>query len=513
MGWLGEFMQAINSGRQRDMDAMRQNIMLRDLMMREDQALRERDAFPLEQQRRQLGIDELSSALEDARRERADKAAAGASAQSVLDAYMPKAATIDRSGALDLNENPEAASIEAPTTPGRPAARTVPELFTRGATPEDYERTSKYRPNLLTGLGLMTPEAAEKATLANKSATRLNDIQDQIATAIQAGDTRKARTLNAVLAAAKGDSKDLMTILSAMEPQPEEGDTIDLDRGVKLIRARDPNGLVRTRTVPLTEGDQVAARTARMVGLMRKKDAGTPLTADEAQQFKDDYRFINTMRPSQLQPGGYAVPRGPMDLPGPSPTGQPAQPSASGAAAPQGAYRGVPPVMQEGEAEKVGLRNSIITELEDAASIGENLAQLKDWTGRGSLRVRSFIQGHTPFETLSPEEQRWVTMHDRLRIMYEASTMGLGPFRSPEMQRQMAEIIGKYWTPGTATRLRTLADNIRVQGLETEKAQAAGGRRSAPTPPRPTTMPPGGGVPAPTVRWGRDAQGNPVRLQ
>ena len=263
-----------------------------------------------------------------------------------------------------------------------------------------------------------------------------------------------------------------------------EGETVDLERGVKTIRGRDSNGRVTERVLPLSQGDRLSAHTERMVALQRKLDSGQAFSDLERQQYTDSWRTVNTLQPSQLQPGGYNVSRGPMPMPSEVrrdlPTGQ---------VAPPGAYRGITPPTTEGEAEKVGMRNSIIKELEGAARTGDTLPQLQDWKGRGSLRVRSYVQGHTPFETLTPEEQTWVTTHDRLRIFFEQATMGLGPFRSPEMQKQLAEIIGRYWTPGTATRLRALATILRTQAEETYASQEEGGRRPLSVPPRTAPAP------------------------
>lgn len=473
--------------------AYREGAMSADEMMAQQELRRQ------QVQRSQLLNQQLQGQLEELGRIRAERAAAPGAVQRVVSAFQPQPGSIDRSGALDLNENPEAASTPAPVSPGRPAARTVPELFTRGVTPADYTLAETYQPKAVAGLGLMTPEAAEqtalqtrKSAIANTQAERVNALQAQLDSLDpNAPDyAANARALATRLAIAKGDIQHLLA---------PEGETVDLERGVKLVTMLDSNGLRRTRTVPLTESDKVALHTDRMVALKRKQEGGEPLTPEEQQQYTDSWRFVNTVRPAQLLPGGYNVPRGPFGQ-SPTDTVGAAVPTNGG---PQGAYRGVPPVTTEGEAEKVGQRNAIIKEMEDAANIGERMGQLQDATGRASLRVRSWLQGHTPFEALSSEEQRWVTMHDRLRMFFEAATMGLGPFRSPEMQRQLQEVIGRYWTAGTAVRLRTLADTLRTQAEETATAQTAGGRRALPTPAPRSAMPapaPTAAAPSPTSR-------------
>lgn len=481
---------------------------------------REAALWPAQQQAAGLGLEQarlknqragienssIQGLLDDLTRERTERAAAPAAVSRVMGAYAarPQSVTSDVTGPPPEGEQGDLGNQPSITTatPGRNAARTLPELLQRGASAEDFDIAEKQRPNTVKALGLTTPEGAQQADtmqrlreLGLKTETRGQELTDQLDQAMQSGDMAKARTISALLAAVRDkNSSHLNMILGGMDQgaQPE-GEAVDLDKGVKITTASDSNGMRRTRVVPLSSTDAVKAHAERMVGLQRKLDTGESLTGPERQQYLDSWRFVNTVQPSQLQPGAYSVPRGPLSPPGA--TGAPGVPAGS----PQGAYRGVPPVTTEGEAEKVGLRNSIITELEGAAKIGDKMPELQDWQGRGLLRINSWIQGHTPFETLTPEEQRWVTMHDRLRIMFEAGTMGLGPFRSPDMQAILAEIIGKYWTPGTGTRLRTLAQTLRAQGEATAATQAEGGRRPLSAPPAASPAPPTSGADGPAI--------------
>lgn len=274
-----------------------------------------------------------------------------------------------------------------------------------------------------------------------------------------------------------------------------EGERIDLERGTKLVTSADSNGVKRTREMPLSSSDQVAAHSQRMVDLTMKRENGTPLSPDEQKQLRKSSLMVNTLGMYQQMPGAYPVPRGPIGIEPPSPqqggapAGAGAPPVATGPApagtpipsagntAPQGAYRGVPPVTPSGEAEKVGQRNTTLKLLDEAITDAPKIEALSSAGGRGWLRARSFVQGNTPFEALSDVEQKWVTMHENLRLMLIESEMGLGPFRSPEMQAQLKEVIGKYWSPGTVPRLQTLRDQIATRGGSVQQAQAEGGAR------------------------------------
>jgi hypothetical protein len=103
--------------------------------------------------------------------------------------------------------------------------------------------------------------------------------------------------------------------------------------------------------------------------------------------------------------------------------------------------------------------------------------------GRTSLWFRSKLQGKTPVEALTPQEQAWVTTHENLRQMLIEAQMGLGPFRSTGMMTQLEDTIGRYWTPGTGPRLQALADALRSEQGGIATAEVAGRRLPVHTPP------------------------------
>lgn len=113
----------------------------------------------LQNQRGGLENQSIESYLSEIGRQREEQAAAPGATHRVLQAWQPQPGRIDRSGAMDTGENPEAAGTPAPTTPGRGAARTAPELFGRGVSPEDYRLAEQYNKPTMASLGLMTPEA------------------------------------------------------------------------------------------------------------------------------------------------------------------------------------------------------------------------------------------------------------------------------------------------------------------------------------------------------------------
>ena len=151
---------------------------------------------------------------------------------------------------------------------------------------------------------------------------------------------------------------------------------------------------------------------------------------------------------------------------------------------------GGPPVLAQRPAQPAGTdvkdagdRNNIIQQLEGTANLVRSMPQLQTAMGRGSLALRGTIQSRTPFETLSPQEQAYTVTHENLRQMLIQAQMGLGPFRSPEMQAQLQNTIGRYWTPGTAERLDALAQLLRGQQSSIGAAEAQGNRIPVHTPP------------------------------
>jgi len=183
-----------------------------------------------------------------------------------------------------------------------------------------------------------------------------------------------------------------------------------------------------------------------------------------------------------LAPGGEAYRKSDIPAPGAPLPG-----------APQTVQRGGPvmarPAQPSGtDIKDAGDRNNIIQQLEGTAALVKTMPQMETAAGRGSLAVRGFIQGRTPFETLTPQEQAYVVTHENLRQLLIQAQMGLGPFRSPEMQAQLQNTIGRYWTPGTAERLTALAQLLRGQQGGISAAEQQGNRIPVHTPP-PVTNP------------------------
>jgi hypothetical protein len=135
-----------------------------------------------------------------------------------------------------------------------------------------------------------------------------------------------------------------------------------------------------------------------------------------------------------------------------------------------------PPYIPAGEDEKLGMRNYVVSKLDEVAKQAKTMPQLNSFQGRAGLAIRGYLAGHTPIDSLSPEEQKWVTMHENLRTQLINVETGLGAFRSPKMMALYEQIIGRYWSPETPARLQALADMVREQGNAVADVQGAQGK-------------------------------------
>lgn len=148
---------------------------------------REAALWPAQQQAAGLGLEQarlknqragienssIQSLLDDMTRERTERAAAPGAASRVMSAYAPRPSTVtsEVTGPAPEGEQGDLGNQPSITTatPGRPAARTLPDLLSRGASAEDYDLAAKYRPNAMTGLGLVTPEVAEQRNVEQQA--------------------------------------------------------------------------------------------------------------------------------------------------------------------------------------------------------------------------------------------------------------------------------------------------------------------------------------------------------
>lgn len=183
---------------------------------------REAALWPAQQQAAQLGVERarlgnqraglenssIQSLLDDLSRERAERAAAPAAMGRVLGAYaaQPQSVTSETTGPPPEGEQGDLGNQPSITTatPGRPTARTLPELLSRGATAEDYDVGMKQRPTTMAGLGLMTPEVAEQKDVENRGRQRTQGLLQQLDTLDPGAQDYAAQVRAAVTRMASG---------------------------------------------------------------------------------------------------------------------------------------------------------------------------------------------------------------------------------------------------------------------------------------------------------------------
>lgn len=223
---------------------------------------RRREALmPLEAQRLKLGNLSMASTLDDAVRERQGRAAAPGAARNVLDAYRPTDAVAPAlSRPVDPDEDEEAAAFipRTPGTPGRPAARTLSELLARMKNPDDYETAAKYRPEVVRGLGLKTPEEVEKSDFEAGQRKKIDALfAEAEGLDLSAPDYRdRAYSVAARIAMAERKPGDYMKAITRSEDPVETIKRLrgavggDGDMADRLTTSTDDSGKVRVGLGP-----------------------------------------------------------------------------------------------------------------------------------------------------------------------------------------------------------------------------------------------------------------------
>ncbi len=471
----------------------------------------------------------LGSYLEDATRQREKQAAAPGALSRLYLAAAAQPGTISRPGAMDLGENPEAAGTPATVTPGRPAARTAYDLIGRGTEPEDLDLATKYRPEGVKALGLMTPEAQAAETtaqqgreLALSTAQRGANLTDQIQAALANGNVSRARILGAVLSASRGDIRDLDTILrttgeSGGAPQPEVME-ISGERWVKKPNAQ---GLPVWQREQDPVMDWIAAHPKETSGL--SSQAARDLARNEIAKRAVTTR-IEVTQPSLSQD---AVDRAADYL---NTTGQ--LPAGLGFGNPKlraqimdraaekakavGGDLGLAAIKANYDANK-----SELTRLQTqrgptmafAETADRNLAmavKLSAQVPRTEIPIlNTWIQSGQRNWTGNPALAQFAGAVQTFINEYAKVTAGLTGQSTDASRAHAAAMLNTAQTPEAFIAVaKTLQQEMQNRGTGFDQMIAATQGRMKTLGAPETTAP----APAAPVRWGRDANGNPVRL-
>lgn len=226
MGWLDQFFTGLALMSPEGRARLNYNLGARRQMLAEDESYRqqqrEAQLLPLQVEHAQLQNQSIRSLLDDAMRERAEKAQAPGAAQAVVSAFMPRAAEPGRLLEPFQGDEDDEGRAFLPRTMGAPArgaARTVGDLFDRGVTPGQFDIAERFRPATVRGLGLMTPEAASKAADEEGLRRRMQELQREAeGLDLSTPDARdRAYQLAARAAAVKGDYKGLIAAATRSE--------------------------------------------------------------------------------------------------------------------------------------------------------------------------------------------------------------------------------------------------------------------------------------------------------
>lgn len=193
----------------------------------------------------------------------------------------------------------------------------------------------------------------------------------------------------------------------------------------------------------------------------------------------------------------------------------PVPPSHGPSAAPAPSGRVQPRLPIGSSAPEVTARSEQQYSIDELRDLAQQLRAVAPGAqARLSLATRKILQGLPVAEVsqqLTAQEQDLLSRLGHAQMRYEKALAGVRGAASPQMYDRIKKIFGSPTSATTPDGLEGLA-NALDHFMQTEQGAEASSGRPVIQAPSLHTPSPGLGKPESAVRWGRDAQGRPVRL-